>query len=166
RLLLDAGEAIPRDVLIEAASAANMSGDPEFGARLASRALEEGAGWRAAAVLARAHFVRKRFQDAEAVLAAREGQVSSQDEAIEYLEQRIPLLYWGLKRPREALALLERAASWWHGPDWGRGPEWGRQLLPLRLHVVAFAGDFAEAVPAGEALLRDPELDEATRARL
>jgi DNA-binding CsgD family transcriptional regulator len=160
RLLLDAGEAIPRDVLIEAAGAANVSGDPDLGAMLAARAIAEGAGWQAAAVLARAHFVRKRFEEAEIVLAGQEVAIDSPDDALEYLEQRVPLLYWGLKRPADALAVLDRAAAWWPGEAWAR------RLLPLRLHVVAFTGDFAAALPAGEELLGDDGLAPETRALL
>ena len=70
RLRLDAGAEIPADLLVDAARAANLAGDPDLGAQLAETALEHGPGLRPALLLARAHTVRKRFADAEDVLAA------------------------------------------------------------------------------------------------
>ena len=53
RLLLDAGAPIPPQLLVDAARAANLAGDPELGAQLAELALRERAGVPAALVLAR-----------------------------------------------------------------------------------------------------------------
>ena len=54
RLLLDARQTVPPAVLIDAAHAANQSGDPALGAQLAELALRDGAGLPAALPLARA----------------------------------------------------------------------------------------------------------------
>ena len=125
---LDAAAPIPNEVLVDAARAANLSGDPDLGATLAERAVRAGAGLGATLLLARAHAIRKQFAEAEAVLAGLEPQLGTQDEASEYLEQRTAVLYWGLKRPSAAQELLERAQDWW--PD----RVWQRRLIPLRLH--------------------------------
>jgi DNA-binding NarL/FixJ family response regulator len=132
RWLIDAGEAIPTELLLRAARAANRAGDPAFGAALAARALEADEGIEAALLLARAHTVRSRFEEAAAVLAAAEGRIATQEAALEYLEQQSEVLHWGLRRPAELRRLLERAASWW--PE----PEWERRLEPLRLRVASF----------------------------
>jgi DNA-binding CsgD family transcriptional regulator len=132
RWLLDAGEAISTDLMLEAARAANLAGDPEFGGALAAQALQADGGIEAALLLARAHTVRSRFLEAEAVLLAAEGSIDTPEAALEYLEQQSEVLHWGLKRPAELRALLDRAAGWW--PE----REWARRLDPLRLRVASF----------------------------
>jgi len=132
RWLTDAGEKIPSDLMLRAAQAANLAGDPAFGATLAEAALETDGGIEAALVLARAHTVRSRFADASAVLAAAEDSIDTPEAALDYLEQQSEILHWGLKRPAELHALLDRAAGWW--PDDG----WRRRLEPLRLRVASF----------------------------
>lgn len=52
RLLLDGGGSIPPDLVLDAAQAANLAGDPDLGARLAELALAGGAGLRATLLLA------------------------------------------------------------------------------------------------------------------
>ena len=99
-LLLDAGAPIPSELRVDAARAANLAGDPELGAQLAESALADGAGLPAALLLARAHTARKRFADAEAVLAAVASLAGPDDDGIDYLEQRAHALFWGLDRPR------------------------------------------------------------------
>ncbi|MGO9752237.1 MAG: response regulator transcription factor, partial [Solirubrobacteraceae bacterium] len=160
RWLQDAGAAIPNALLLDAARAANLSGDPELGAELAARALEAGAGPDAALVLARCDQVRKRFAEAESVLAGIEGKIESQDTAIAYLEQRVSALYWGLRRPEEAQALLARALDWW--PD----EEWVRRLLPIRLHLSSLVGGKGSAVTMSAVLLYDEGLDAGVRRDL
>ena len=131
RLLLDAGMELPSELLVDAARAANLAGDPELGAQLAPAALADGAGLPAALLLARAHTVRKRFADAEAVLAAVEGDVTSDDAGVDYLEQRCHVLFWGLYGTRETWDLLEIAGSWSDDADWQL------RLGPLRLAYAA-----------------------------
>lgn len=132
RWLIDAGEPISTDLMLRAARAANLAGDPGFGAELAAQALRAGGSIEAALLLARAHIVRSRFADAAAVLSSAEDSIDTQEAALEYLEQQSEVLHWGLKRPSELRALLGRAAGWW--PE----PPWQQRLEPLRLRVGSF----------------------------
>jgi DNA-binding CsgD family transcriptional regulator len=132
RWLIDAGETISTDLMLRAARAANLAGDPGFGAALARQALEADGGIEAALLLARAYIVRSRFTEAAAVLASAEDSIGTQDAALEYLEQQSEVLHWGLKRPSELRELLDRATGWW------REPAWQRRLEPLRLRVSSF----------------------------
>ncbi|HTR75005.1 MAG TPA: LuxR C-terminal-related transcriptional regulator [Solirubrobacterales bacterium] len=134
RWLSEADEPIPTGLLIRAARAAGEAGDPGFGAVLAEQALAAGAGIEAALLLARAHSVRNRFEQAEAVLAEAEPTIQSQADAIAYLEQQRDVLHWGLGRTAELRAVLDRAAGWW------TDREWQAQLEPL--HVLL--GHFEE----------------------
>ena len=133
RWLLDAGEAIPRALLLESANTANRSGDPDLAARLAQQALDAGAGVAAALVLARSHSIRNQFEQAEEVLAAAESEIESQDQALQYVTQQIRVLYSGLQRVEELRGLLGRAQRWW--PD----DAWRVRLAPLRLYVESRA---------------------------
>jgi AAA ATPase domain len=130
--LTDCGEALSVELMLTAARDANLTGDPEFGAALASRALEAGGGLPAALLLARAHTVRSRFEQAEAVLIGAEPQIETQEQAMQYLEQQSEVLHWGLRRPSELKQLLDRAAAWW--------PQraWRKRLEPLLLRVASF----------------------------
>ncbi|MDA0185005.1 LuxR C-terminal-related transcriptional regulator [Solirubrobacter phytolaccae] len=145
RLRLDAGAEIPAALLVDAARAAILSGDPDLGAHLAQRA----DGLPAALLLARAHTVRKRFDEAESTLAALEPVL-----AIDYLEQRTHVLFWGLNRPNEARALLDRA----HG--WSEDADWHARVEPLRL---GFSPDVGGTVESLEQVAADPSLDAVTR---
>ena len=129
RWMLDAGEPIPTGTLLDAASAAILSGDPELGGELAQEAVNAGVGLEAALVLARSHAVRNHYGDAERVLADAEHGLETQEQAVAYLEQRFAVLYWGLKRIDELGQLLDRARDWW--PDGG----WAHRLAPLRLRA-------------------------------
>ncbi len=151
RWLIDAGEAMPSDLMLQAARAANLAGDPTFGATLAERALEADGGIEAALVLARAHTVRSRFADAAAVLATAEDKINTRETALEYLEQQSEILHWGLKRPSELHALLDRAAGWW--PEEG----WERRLEPLRLRVTSFER-LGHSISASTEILATAEL--------
>lgn len=158
RWLLDAGEPVPTALLVDAARAANLSGDPELGATLAASAVNAGGGIEAALVLARAYAVRNRFEEAAAVLAAAENDVGSRDEALAYLEQQLAVLYWGLNRQDELNKLLGRAESWW--PD----EAWRRNLDPLRPITQSGAPriNMSESTP----LLARDDLDPQLRRRL
>jgi DNA-binding CsgD family transcriptional regulator len=161
RWLLDAGEPIAPDVLVEAARAAIRAGDADFGARLAELALGAGTRTQAALLLARAHYVRRRYAQAEAALAEVEGSLTSADEAAEYLVQRIGILLWGLEQPQQARALLGRARTWW--PD---DEAWRARLNAMDLQVKTLSEGYAGSVEASAALLADPALSEATRERV
>jgi DNA-binding CsgD family transcriptional regulator len=159
--LLDAGEPIPIGLLVEAGRTANLAGDPDLGARFATLAIEVGAGVEGVLLLGRAHTVRKRFAEAEAVLAPIEGRLADQQAAIDYLEQRaISVLHWGLQQPDAAQALLQRAQAWW--PD----QEWQRRLDPLRLQLASLMGGFDATLAVSADILSDPDLAPEVRAQL
>jgi len=161
--LIDAGETPPLRMLVDAARAANLSGAPELGADLASRAVNAGAGVDAMLVLARSHAITKRFEAAEAVLAALDGQIESQDVAVGYLQQRIRGLYWGLRRPDEARAVYERAQRWWSDPAWRRRLDvvW----FELAALLDGWAGTVDRAQLSAE-MLADESLEEGVRKEI
>jgi DNA-binding NarL/FixJ family response regulator len=156
RLRLDAGAPIPSAMLLDAARAANLAGDPDLGAELAQRSVEDGGGVEATLLLSRAHVVRNRFEDAEATLAPLEERMAGHPAAIDYLEQRAHVLFWGLNRPAQARALLELARGWAPGEDWRR------RLEPLRL---GYAREIADAVPTLREVLEYDGLDASTRRK-
>jgi DNA-binding CsgD family transcriptional regulator/type II secretory pathway predicted ATPase ExeA len=156
RLLLDAGAEIPRELRLEAAGAANLAGDPDLGAQLAESALEDG-GLGAALLLARAHMLRNRDEDAEAVLAAVEPRAAGDPRAFEYLRQRTWNLTWGLHRADATIALIDRALGW------SDDPAWAAHVGLLRRMETAIGEGFS-AVAEIELALTDPALsaDERT----
>ncbi|MFZ0376480.1 MAG: LuxR C-terminal-related transcriptional regulator [Solirubrobacteraceae bacterium] len=133
RWLLDAGEPVPRALLLEAAETANRGGDPDLAERLAHQALDAGIGVDAALVLARSHSIRNQFERAEEVLAAAESAIESQDQALRYLTQQVRVLYSALHHPDELRGLLRRAQQWW------ADDAWRVRLAPLRLYVESRA---------------------------
>ncbi len=159
RLLLDGGAEIPPLLAVDAARAANLAGDPALGAQLAELGLATGASVDAALALARAQAMRQRFEEGEAALASVEDQMPGDASAIDYLEQRMRILVWGLDRVDETCALLDRAQTWFEGDAWQR------RLVALRLPIAA-ADDPAGALATARALLDDPELDVETRGLL
>ncbi|MBE2319822.1 hypothetical protein DVA67_027910 [Solirubrobacter sp. CPCC 204708] len=155
RLLLDAGAPIPSPLLVDAARAANLAGDPELGAQLGELAVADGGGVDAVLALARANAIRGHFEAAEASLAAIESELPGHPSVVPYLEQRVRVLFWGLGDTEATRALLDRADAWCEGE------RWRRQLLALRM-PTAVAADLAAAVVATEAALGDPDLDQET----
>ena len=157
RLLLDAGAPIPPPLLVDAARAANLAGDPALGAQLGELAVADGAGMDAVLALARANAIRGRFADAEATLAAIEPEAAGHPSAVAYLEQRVRILYWGLGDPAATRALIERAAGW------SAEPCWEHRLLAMRMPITV-AADLPGAIAATQAALAT-DLDAET-ARL
>ena len=106
--LLDAGAEIPAALLLDAARAALLAGDPISARSSRSGRVADGAGLRAALLLARAHTVRKRFEDAEAVLAAADATASAtgRRRASTTWSSASRSLFWGLDRAADARALL------------------------------------------------------------
>ncbi len=153
RLLLDAGTEIPAELRVPAARAANLAGDPDLGATLAASALQDGAGLPAALLLSRAHTVRRRFAEAEEVLAAVASATGPDDAGIDYLEQRAHVLHWGLHRSDDARELIEDARAW------SPAREWQRRLEPLRAAFVE--GD--DGLDALAAAVADRDADASTR---
>ncbi len=159
RWLLEAGEPIPTPILLEAAAAANLAGDPQLAVRLARSAVDAGAGLQASLVLARAHTIQNEYEQAAQVLAAAEPDIDSEADALDYLEQQTAVLYFGLGRAEELHRLLDRAHAWWDSP------EWHDRLSPLRL-----VGDDATApnlaAAASAEILADQSVDPEVRRRI
>jgi DNA-binding CsgD family transcriptional regulator len=162
RWLDDAGHTAPTDLLIDAAHAAITFSDPVLGERFARRALTGGGGLRAALVVTRALVAQRAFEAAEVVLAAAEDQIDDPDLALDYVQQRIFVLGYGVRVAADELtAFLARAKQWW--PD---DPTWQRQLDPSRVRIASLHHDLDRAVAASEAGLTDPTLTPTARHEL
>ena len=155
RLLLDAGAPVPPPLLVDAARAANLAGDPALGAQLGELAVADGGGVDAVLALARANSMLGALEEAESGLAAIEHELPGHPSAVTYLEQRIRVLFWGLGEAGATRALLDRASTW------SAGERWQHRLLALRMPTVAGA-DLADAIAATEAALADRTLDPGT----
>ncbi len=154
--LTEAGEPVSDTVLLDAARASNLAGI-ETGMEFAQRALDQGAGTEAAMLLAASHYVHGRPEQAEGVLSTVEGTIVDPGLAAGYLRERAAILEWGLGRTAEAVALIERATTWWPGEAWSKLVE------ILGLPFRALAGRPGETAPAIEAALEDEAL--STEAR-
>ena len=154
--LTEAGEPVPEAVLLDAARASNFAGI-ETGIQFAQRALDEGAGIEAAMLLAASHYVHGQPEQAEGVLSGVEGTIVDPALAASYLRERAAILEWGLGRTADAVALIERAASWWPGEAWSKLVE------ILGLPFRASAGRPGETAPAIEAALEDETLSTEPR---
>jgi len=159
RWLLDAGEEIDTGLLLEAAQAANLAGEPSLAGQLAQQAVNAGAGVPAALVLARAHSLQNQYGQARQILADVEPTLDDQDVALDYLEQQSEVLYWGLNQPDELAALMARAESWW------TTPQWQRRLTPLRLRAAAHQSP-AAPLSATAASLADADGDSEAQRQL
>ncbi|HEX3977358.1 MAG TPA: LuxR C-terminal-related transcriptional regulator [Solirubrobacteraceae bacterium] len=156
----DAGGEVPPELLLDAARAANLAGDPEFAAQLAQQACDAGLGLAATLLLARAHIIGNRFADAEAVLSAAEDDAPGDPVALGYIAQRVHVLFWGLGVPEQARAFVERAANWSSDPDWPR------RLDPWRLVLSGFVegvDGYGDDVDETARRLADPSLDARAR---
>jgi len=160
RWLLDAGDPVPTDLMMEAGAAAVAGGDPELGERLGRLAVEAGGGAGAALLVARACAVRQRYREAEEVLAPLEGTFETQETAIVYLQQRVVGLLWGLRRPEDGMALVTRALEWWDEPVWRR------RLTPLRVRGLATTTDSRTAAELSGEALGDEALEPEVRRQV
>ena len=165
RWLMDAGAEIPPELLLDAADAASI-GDPELAVELATRAGEAGRGLGAVRLLARAHTIRNRIDEAEAVLAAAEAEAvlaaaewpSRADPEVElYVGQRMHLLYWGLRRAEDTRSFLARAERW------SSDPGWPGTFEPERIVMEGFDEGFVERLPRIREQLDRPDLDARKR---
>lgn len=159
--LLDAGDPVDADVLLQAAEQALATSAPDLAARLAQRALDAAADPRAALLLARALAARNRFAEAEALLAPVEADVPA-ELILDYARARaVSVLLWGLQRPADALALIERLEQ--GAPDAAARD----RLLALRLVVSGpVRGWAAVAERASAALADDASLDPTAAAQV
>ncbi|MFZ0974961.1 MAG: helix-turn-helix transcriptional regulator [Solirubrobacteraceae bacterium] len=165
RWLMDAGAEIPPELLLDAADAASI-GDPELAVELATRAGKAGRGLGAVRLLARAHTIRNRIDEAEAVLAAAEAEAvlaaaewpSGGDREVElYVGQRMHLLYWGLRRAEDTRSFLARAERW------SSDPGWPGTFEPERIVMEGFDEGFVERLPRIREQLDRPDLDARKR---
>jgi DNA-binding NarL/FixJ family response regulator len=160
RLLQGAGAEIPGGLLVDAAAAANRSGDPDLAAELARLAMDAGMGLPAVLLLARAHMNRDRYLDAEEVLAAAEPTAAGDPGALEYVTQRLHVLYWALQRAEQAKALLDRGLGWSDDVEWRSG------LEPWRVTLAGYDQGFAEQLASIDQALSQPGLDADARRGL
>lgn len=160
RWRLDSGDELSADLLLESAEAALAAGDPELAERVAQRAVDSGAGARAAFLLGRAHIRRSRFDEAETVLASVEDDLPDEELGIAYLQRRVGLLYWNLHRGDDAVALLDRAATWWPGE------RWRQRMAALQIYPLLVRGGLGGSADEMGELLADPQLDPAARRQL
>jgi DNA-binding NarL/FixJ family response regulator len=160
RWLLDAGDPVPADLMLEAAAAAIAGGDPELGERLGRLALEDRGGVGAALLVARACAIRQRYREAEEVLAPLEGACATQEIAVAYLQQRVAGLLWGLRRPEDGMALVTRALGWWNEPGWRRA------LAPLRVRGLAMTKNSRAAAELSREVLADEALEPEVRRQV
>jgi len=165
RWLMDAGAEIPPELLLDAADAASI-GDPELAVELARRAGEAGRGLGAVRLLARAHTVRNRMDEAEAVLADAEGEAvlaaaewpSGADPELElYVGQRMHVLYWGMRRAEDTRLFLARAERW------SSDPRWPGTFEPERIVMEGWEDNFVDRLPRIREQLDRPDLDARKR---
>jgi DNA-binding NarL/FixJ family response regulator len=157
RWLVEAGEPIGTPLLLEAAGAALSAGDAALAVRLAGEADVTPA---ATLLLAQALEQTGALEEAETRLAGLEGRWDSQEEALVYLRQRIPLLFWRLQRLDAATALAERASEWWDNQAWRESVE------PVKMELAALRSGFVGMYAKANTILADPQLDTDRRAKL
>ncbi len=157
----EAGVAAGPALLLAAARDANAASDPGLAERLASRAGTPG-GTEAALVIARAHALRRRFAEAEDLLAGLEGELATPGLAAGYLAERALLvLHLGLRRTSDALGLLARARNWFTDAGWGERVE----AIGLEVRATNAGAGAAEVIQAAERVLGRDNLITQVRRR-
>jgi DNA-binding CsgD family transcriptional regulator len=152
--LEEVGADLDEPLLLAAAHDANAGGDPDLAERLVQRT---GGAPSAAGVLilARARALRRRFGEAEAILAEWEGELATEDLATSYLlERALRIQHQGLRQTDEALGLLDRADTWFDGA------EWRDRVDSIRLMILATnrgAGP-SQVIEAAEMVLDDHDV--------
>jgi DNA-binding CsgD family transcriptional regulator len=159
--LEDAEAAIDPPLLLDAARQANAASDPDLAERLARRAGAAG-GVEAALVIARAHALRRRFLEAEDLLAGLEGELATTTLAADYLAERALLvLHLGLRRFADALRLLAQARDWFADPGWQRQVE----VIELEVRATNTGSGVAGVIEAAERVLQRGNLIPQVRLR-
>ncbi|OSC37643.1 helix-turn-helix transcriptional regulator [Mycobacterium decipiens] len=114
----DAGAKPDEPLLLAAAREANACGDPDLAQRFIHRTPGAPSAQKSL-ILARAHELRRRFGDAEAILADWEGKLATEDLAVDYLlERALRVQHRCLRHTDQALRLLDRANAWFGGAQW------------------------------------------------
>jgi DNA-binding CsgD family transcriptional regulator len=158
RLRLDAGVALTPDLSLHGARAANRAGDPDLGAELATLAGAD-TSLTAGMLLAQAHTMRNRYEEAEAALAAVERLAPGDPGARDYVRQRLSLYHWGLRRADEIEALLDRAATW------SQEAGWRRFISRIRVTYSALRAGFDSPLEPADGP-GDPEASDESRRAL
>jgi DNA-binding CsgD family transcriptional regulator len=159
--LEEAGAPIDQPLLLAAAREANAAGDPDLAARLAERAVG-GGGTEAILILAHANVLRRRFAEAEDLLAGLEAEPRTGELAAAYLEERaLRVLHLGLQHSGEALGLLARAQRWSTDTGWRDRVD----LLRSQVRLWSPGTGPAEAADALDRLLRQDALIPEVRRR-
>lgn len=154
-----AGAAAAPPLLLAAAAEANAASDPDLAERLARRAGPAG-GVEANLVIARAHVLRRRFAEAEELLAGLEGELATPELAADYLAERAMLvLHLGLRRTGDAHVVLARAR------DWFAGAGWRSRVEAIELKVRTTAAEADQVVEAAERVLEREDLDPRVHRR-
>ncbi len=157
----EAGVAVGPPLLLAAALEANAASDPDLAERLACRAGPAG-GVDALLVIARAHVLRRRFAEAEDLLAGLEGELATPGLAADYLADRAFLvLHLGLWRTGDALALLARARDWFADEGWRRRVE----AIELEARITTATAATAEVIQAAQRVLQQDNLIPQVRRR-
>jgi DNA-binding NarL/FixJ family response regulator len=156
RLRLDAGVTLAPALALSGARAANRAGDPDFGAELAGLAGAD-SDLTAGMLLAQAHAMRNRFEQAEVALAAVEPLAPGHLNARDYVRQRSWLYQWGLRRPEDIDALLDRAE------EWSGEESWRGFTMRTRLTYAALRNGFATLPDEAEGPGDSPVADEIRR---
>ncbi len=157
----EAGGPAGPPLLLTAAREANAASDPGLAESLASRAGAAG-GTEAVLVIARAHALRRRFAEAEDLLAGLEGELATPGLAAGYLAERAMLvLHLGLRRTGDALALLARARDWFTDPGWQARVE----AIELEVRITSTGAGAAEVIEAAEKVLHRDDLHPQVRRR-
>jgi DNA-binding CsgD family transcriptional regulator/tetratricopeptide (TPR) repeat protein len=152
----DAGDELDEPLLLAAARDANAAGDPGLAEQFARRAPPAP---EQALLLGSSYALRRRFDEAEEVLAGVEGALPTRELALAYLDSRAMLvLHLGLSRDGDALDLLGRAENWF--PD----SAWRDQVDMLRTEMV-WQKRPAQALDVAERLLQQDDVRPEVRRR-
>jgi ATP/maltotriose-dependent transcriptional regulator MalT len=110
-------------------------------------------------LLAQAHTMRNRYEEAEAALAAVERLAPGDPGARDYIRQRLSLYHWGLRRTGEIDALLDRATTW------SQEAGWRRFISRIRVTYSALRAGFDSPLEPADGP-GDPEASDESRRAL
>jgi DNA-binding NarL/FixJ family response regulator len=151
------GEPEPRRA-ISAARQAWAAFDAPLAERLARAALEGGAGIEAAQLLSDLLVYGGRAEEANELLATLQVESTGEEERARLALARAFVLFWGLDRAEEAIALLAEAEGSITERSWREG------IAGMRGRFLAHSGHYTEALALLDGLLDRPPALEATEA--
>jgi DNA-binding NarL/FixJ family response regulator len=156
---LQSGGSGAPDLLLAASRRAQASFDPSLSEHLALAAVEAGGGVLARHALAEALRGQGRFEEAEAQLAALEGEATNDHERGMIAEARALNLIWGLDRGLQAEAVISRAEAVIVDAT-ARD-----QLAALRGMCAYFAGRPRDAINAVSSILGREDVEDSLGVR-